>query len=188
MKHDYSCIYENVRLRPLMGADTEPLRLWRNDAEKTKFLRPIGVITPEMQNKWFESYLEDENQIIFAIDEISELNRMVGSVALYDFHETTAEIGKIQIGDDKAHHRGIGRKALAMACKIGFDYLHLTKIIASVHQDNISSHSNFEKLGFQIVGTHPSVVGGTEDEFEILVNDFREKNTYQTEITVFEKP
>ncbi len=167
MLHKYCAIYENVKLRPLCYEDIEQLRIWRNDKKKTSFLRPIEYISEEMQIKWFSSYLKDQNQIIFAIEETADLHRMVGSVALYDFNDTVAEIGKIQIGDDEAHGKGIGRKALLMASKIGFVKLGLNKIIASVHQKNIPSHFNFDKLGFEIYGSHDSVVGGLEDELQI---------------------
>lgn len=178
MDHNYSASYGNVRLRPLKREDIENLRVWRNDAVKTRFLRPIGHITPEMQEKWFENYLNNEQEIVFAIDEIQDLNRMVGSVSLYDFNGDVAEIGKIRVGDPEAAGRGIGRASLVIAMHIGFEKLGLNKIIASVHQENVAAHKNDMKIGFRIVGNHPSVVGGIEDEIEMDAARLAEVNTY----------
>ena len=133
-----------------------------------------------MQRKWFDNYLKDDSQIIFAIEERKELNRMIGSVSLYDidWKNKTAEIGKIQIGDPEAHGKGSGRKALVMAMRVGFLYLGLSKIVGSVHQNNIQAHTNDMKVGFKIVGTIPSVVGGTEDLIEITEKEASNANPY----------
>ena len=45
MKHQYSAIYDNVYIRPLDKSDIEKLREWRNNNEKTKYLRKIPYIT-----------------------------------------------------------------------------------------------------------------------------------------------
>lgn len=182
MNHNYGAQYQDVRLRPLEKRDIEKLRLWRNDASKTQFLRKVGEITPEMQEKWFEDYLINPDEITFAIEEISELHRIVGSVALYNFHGNTAEVGKIQIGDSEANGRGIGRKSLVMAMWIGFKKMKLKKIVGAVHQDNIAAHKNDMKIGFQIVGKHPAHVGGFEDELEIDEKRLAEVNEYVSQI------
>lgn len=182
MKHNYSARFANVLLRPLEEGDIENLRRWRNDMQQSRFLRPIGHITSEMQRAWFQKYLTNENEMTFAIVETKDLNRMVGSVALYDFDGNIAEIGKIQIGDPEAGGRGLGRISLVMAMWIGFKKLGLNKIIGAVHQENISAHKNDMRVGFRIVGTHPAIVGGIEDELEIDEKRLCEVNTYVNEI------
>ncbi len=167
MDHNYEAVFENVRIRPLVKDDIEKLRVWRNDASKTQFLRSIGEITPKMQEAWFENYLSNPDEITFAIDETERLNRIVGSVTLYNFNGSTAEVGKIQIGDSEANGCGIGRKSLVMAMWIGFQKLGLRKIVGSVHRENIAAHVNDMRVGFQIVGAHSAPTGGIEDELEI---------------------
>lgn len=108
MKHNYSATYKNVILRPLKEEDIEMLRIWRNDISQTKFLTPIGEISPAMQKKWYNDYLNNPDEITFSIIETASLNRLVGSVALYHFKNGIAEIGKIQIGDREAHGLGLG--------------------------------------------------------------------------------
>ena len=184
MVHNYSARYKGVLLRPLLKKDIETLREWRNDTEAVKYLRDIGEITPEMQTKWFESYLLNNDEYSFSIIDIGDLHTIVGSVSLYNFKNTQAEVGKIQIGDARAHGKGIGRTALVMITELGFKSFGVKKIVAGVNQCNIASHSNFMKVGFKIIGTHPSVssFGGTEDEIEIDLPTLEKANLYASKI------
>lgn len=181
MDHSYYAKYKNILLRPLCHDDIESLRIWRNDMNATRFLRQIGYITPDRQEEWFQSYLQNKNEITFAIVETEELNRIVGSVSIYDICSTQAEFGKIQIGDDEAHGKGIGRMSTVMVLAIGFKKLGLKKIVACVHRDNIAAHSVYMKVGFKIVGSKKSAVGGIEDIIEIdrdtlfKINDYADK-------------
>lgn len=186
MVHNYSARYKDILLRPLLKKDIETLRKWRNDTEAVKYLRNIGEITPEMQEKWFESYLSNNDEYSFSIIDIGDLHTIVGSVSLYNFKNTQAEVGKIQIGDVRAHGKGIGRTALVMITELGFKSFGLKKIVAGVNQCNIASHSNFMKIGFKITGTHPSVssFGGVEDEIEIDLPTLEKTNPYATNIEI----
>ena len=99
MKHSYSISYKNVALKPITENELEYLRTWRNDPANTKYLRQIPYITPEMQKKWFDSYLANGDEMTFAICETKQLGRVVGSLSLYEFCDGEAEFGKILIGD-----------------------------------------------------------------------------------------
>lgn len=187
MRHNYYANYKNVRLRPLAWDDIEQLRIWRNDSSKTQYLRKLKMITPEMQAKWYENYLDNHDEVIFAIVETEELNRIVGSVALYNFNGSEAEVGKIQIGDEAAHGKGLGKLSLVMSMLIGFKKLGLSKIISAVHRDNIAAHKNDMQIGFRIVGNHIAPMGGIEDELEMSEVRLYEVNPYVMEITVTEE-
>lgn len=184
MRHNYYGEHLNVALKPLNEDNLESLRVWRNNTEQTKFLRPIGEITPEMQQNWFRSYLDDQQHIAFGIYETEKLNRLVGSLAIYDIKDGRAEIGKIQVGDSEAHGMGIGRTSMVTAMKIGFELLGLTEIYASVHQDNIAARTIYFKIGFQIVGSHPSCVGGMEDEIAIHADELYAANANVDKIRI----
>jgi len=159
--------FENLELRPLVRNDIQKLREWRNDKASTRFLRPIGYITQEMQKRWYENYLNDSNIITFAIQEKEKLNCLVGSCSLYDFKEGVAEFGKIQVGDERAHGCGIGRKATVMILKVAFEELNIQKIVAEVHQQNIAAQKSYSLAGFKKIGCKESCVGGYEDIIEI---------------------
>lgn len=187
MNHNYEAVYNNIHIRPLKYDDIENLRSWRNDTEATRFLRHVGYITSDMQERWYENYLLNPSEICFAVEETSELKRMVGSVSLYNIDHDIAEVGKILIGDPEAHGRGIGRKCLVMTMLIGFDKLGLQKIIGVVNQENIAAHKNDMSVGFRIVGAHPSIVGGVEDEIEIDRDSLLKTNEYAKNIIVFQE-
>lgn len=179
----YEAVYGNVRIRPLNHDDIEQLRVWRNDKEKTKYLRNIGTITSEMQEAWFTEYTNRDTDVVFAIEEISELNRLVGSLSLYNFTNDIAEIGKIQIGDEEAHGKGIGRISFVLAMLIGFQKFGLKEIIASVNPENIPAYKNYIRIGFEIVGQH-NFMDGIEYELFINFNKLRKKFLYVSEIKV----
>lgn len=182
MKHEFTASYENVTLRPLQVEDIEKLRIWRNNPNNTKYIRQIGVITPEMQNNWFQEYLEDDDIYTFAICETKELNRMVGSVALYNFRGKTAEYGKIMVGDEEAHGRGIGRKAIMLCLHIGFAQLALENIDAVVHEENAAAIKIDKQAGFTIVGKHPYSLGGNELEILAQRESFYQINSFLTKV------
>ena len=188
MDHSYFARRENIELRPVQHEDIELLRNWRNSAESNRFLRNIGYITDRMQEEWFESYLADESEVLFAIED-KLLGVPVGSVSLYDIDLSagTASIGKIMIGDPRGHGKGIGRTALVMTMKMGFRFLKLTKILGSVHPDNIQAYTNDMRVGFRVVGECISAVSGKEHLIEITEEDALKTNKYYNEIMIFDK-
>ena len=131
MKHNIEYRYGNVKLRPIERNDLELLRGWRNNKENTRYLRQIGQISSDMQLGWYEKYLSTNDELGFCIEECDELNRMVGSVFLYDIHDNQAEFGRFLIGDNAAHGRKIGFNACYGVLQIGFKILQLKNIIES---------------------------------------------------------
>ena len=178
MDHKYSAGLENVRLRPLRKEDIEKVRIWRNDPDISRFLSPIPYITESMQEKWFEKYLLDPDEIIFAIEETDCLNRMVGSLSLYNFKDNEAEIGKIVVGDESAHGMGIGKKAFLAAMALAFERLKISIIKCSVHRENYSARHIYFSIGFQAVGEHDFINGGIEDELQIDKTVFEKENLH----------
>lgn len=170
MKHTFNASYADIAIRPLEEGDIELLRIWRNDPEKTKYLRKLPEITPQMQKTWFEASQQNQDELVFAVVETKKLNRMVGSVALYSFQENVAEVGRLQIGDPEAAGRGIGRVAMSLAVWIGFTHLGLEKLKAEVHCDNIAACKSYYRMGFRKVGTHDGPVG-PEYDLEITRKD-----------------
>ena len=154
MKHEFVSYYKNIRIRPLEECDIESLRNWRNNPTNTKFLTKISYITPEMQEKWFKDSLEKPNEYIFAIDEIKELNKLVGSFSLYNIVDEEAEFGKFLIGEDRVHGKSIGLYTLTVALEIAFNKLKLKKVYLRVYKDNIAALKVYKKVGFAISNTN----------------------------------
>ena len=171
MKHNYCYTYKNVSIRPLSESDIEFLRKWRNDESNTKYLRKLPHITTGMQRSWYEKYLLNEDEFCFAIDEIESLNRMVGSLSLYNFNDQQAEFGKILIGDLNAHGKNIGVNSIIALLYIAFNELKLERVILHVYVANTGAVHVYEKVGFSVVNVHISD-GFEESLMEITKESF----------------
>jgi len=176
MVHNYTSEYKNVLLKPLAESDIENLRLWRNDSNNSKYLRQIPFITSEMQRKWFENYLLNEDEICFSINEIEELNKAVGSLSLYDFDGRQAELGKILIGDPESHGKSIGFNSINAVLKIAFEELKLDKVVLYVYDENVAARHIYEKVGF-IKKSCEKTNGMIENYMEILQSEYLEKQS-----------
>lgn len=148
MRHDIQNTNGNVLIRQLDVDDIEKIRNWRNNPNNTKYLRQIPYITQDMQRAWYEKYLDDKDEMIFAIVENNELHRVVGSMALYNFDEKKVEFGKILIGDEKAHGKQVGFHALLAIVQVAFNELGIEQIYLHVYDGNIAAKKVYEKVGF----------------------------------------
>ncbi len=169
MKHEYKNSYKNVFIRQLNENDLGFLREWRNNLNNSMFLRKIPYITSEMQQKWFQLYLTDQDELIFAIVETEQINHIVGSMALYNFTEDEAEFGKILIGESKAHGMNIGVNALIALEDIAKRELALKKLYLHVYSDNISAIKVYKKAGFEFNNEHEVDNGKLEYTMSILL-------------------
>ena len=173
MQHSYSVAYRNILLRPLDVSDIEDLRIWRSQPENCKYLRQLGNITPQMQKAWYDSYLQNPDELIFGIFETEVLNRLIGSLSLYNFQTGQAEFGKILIGDSQAHGRKAGLHAVKAVLKIGFEVLGLNRIVLHVYEANEAAVHVYKCAGFQVTGTHQTDNGRTEYQMEVTCADYR---------------
>ena len=180
MDHNYYGLYNNIKLAPLKEDEIERLREWRNQKEETRFLRDVGYISKEMQLNWFQEYLKEPNIFIFSIHECEKLNRMIGSVALYNFRDKKAELGKIQIGDKEAHGIGAGKLAMAILCKIGFELMGLDIIDGHVNKNNVAAYKNDLAIGFKVIQKSES----GEDYIQIDSESLALANGYYNQIEI----
>lgn len=186
MKHYLGAEYQHVRIRPLRESDIESLREWRNNQDMSTFLRSVGTITPEMQKRWYENYLEDETIVTFAIEETQKIHRMVGSVAIYNFDGDTAEVGKIVVGDPQAKGKKIGYYGLILAMYVGYQKMNINTFVGSVHEQNMPAKINDLQAGFQVTGKHPFPDGGFELEIILPKKHFEETHEFLKDIRIFE--
>lgn len=181
MEHKYEICYGNVKLRPLKEQDIECLRNWRNNAEISRFLTPIGYISRDAQKRWYVDYVKNEDEITFAIIDLQNEEKVVGSVSIYNIQKSTAEIGKIVVGDKDAQGKKIGTKAFAMGTHFAFEMLKVERMRCFVNVENRIARHIYSKIGFDIVGKRVMDGVGEEEEREVLSQDFYEKNPdYQT--------
>ena len=175
MNHVYNLEYQNVRVRPLEHDDIESLRVMRNDTKRSEFLSHIDFISPEIQESWFKKYISDENIYIWAIDSLSEKEKLVGSAALYNFRNNKCEQGKIMISPEYGN-QGIGTKALKLIANIGFSAIGIEEMDAYVNKKNTVSLKMFKKAGYIICDERPITNGGYEYYLTVTKAAFNEKN------------
>lgn len=185
MEHFYCAQYEDALLRPLHRYDIEYLRQWRNKCELNQYLKAVGDITEQMQEKWFETYIKDRDTVLWSIDYMRI--RSVGTVALYDFQDNRCQIGKILIGDDAARGHGLGRLSFLMAMRMGMEFWGIRKFFLSVHEDNRAARAIYDKIGFYRTGSHSFERGGMELEMEITAEKMMEKNQETKKISLFKE-
>ena len=145
MKHNFQGKYKNVFIRQIEERDIEEIRRWRNKSSNTKYLRKLPYITKEMQMMWYEHYLNNTEEMMFAIEETEELHRMVGSFSLYNFTENQVEFGKILIGNNKAHGKHVGTNALKWAVNFAFQCLKKERVILHVYAENSPAVKIYER-------------------------------------------
>lgn len=173
MEHQFSLEFKNVKVRPLSLNDIEYLRQWRNYSGNTKYLRKIGEITVEQQLSWFRRYLKNPDEICFAIDEVVELKKTVGSASLYDFREEQVEFGKIMVGTPEAHGRKIGYHSTIAIVAIAFTKLSLTRVILHCYKENCGALHIYDQVGFVIIDEHDGPKG-VEYTMELTKEHFKQ--------------
>ena len=178
MIHAYKRVYQNVMVRQLDEKDIEQLRLWRNDSSNTAFLRQIPEISRSQQMKWFNNYLNNSNEIVFAIEEIKKRQLLVGSASLYNLENTSAEFGKFLIGRKGVHGEKIGFNSLKAILSIAFNELELNYVILHCFEKNKAAMHVYQQAGFVNTDISNDANGNIEYKMRITKEKFRkeEKN------------
>lgn len=189
MKHSFFAEYGTLKLMPIIREDIDSLRKWRNDKSINSFLRDIGYITVERQEKWFQEYLINDEEIAFGIhDSQIDNNNIIGSISLYniDMNAHKAMVGHFLIGSELAHSRSIGKNSIVMVVKAGHDLLGLNTFDATVHPDNLPSQKCFRKTGFRRIDVIESTIG-KEDLLETNDSIVRERIVFFESILTYKK-
>lgn len=167
MLHDLRIARGDKELRPLIREDLEQLRVWRNDQSRNEFIRPVGIITPEQQERWFESYCRRSDETIFGVLRDGVLK---GSVSIYNQDGHCAEFGRLMIGEDRG--LGLGSFATWGCAQIAFSVLNLDELRACVTVENTSALRIYVREGFLIEGRRHNCEIGF-DEFVIRLPRYR---------------
>lgn len=152
MEHHYKIKYKRLYLRPLASEDVENLRVLRN--ENREYFDDSSIISPERQKAWFQRYLQDENDIMFAIELLDQPGEFIGAIALYKINmlAKTAKWGRTLIDKKKAPQKGLGTEAnIAVGC-IAFHQLGLKKISGEFLKFNEAARKMDTRAGAIIIG------------------------------------
>lgn len=151
MKHNYRFESKRLLFRPLEWEDIENLRALRN--RNRHFFLTTDIVTEEGQRKWYEHYLEKQDDIMFAVEKKEKPGQFVGTGALYDidWDTMTCEFGRTLIDKELAPEKGIGTEATAAMCAFGFDVLKMKKIIGYVLKSNERILKVDQRAGYRII-------------------------------------
>lgn len=144
----------NTRLRPVRADDAKISIAWRNDPE----IRDMALgyrypVTTAMEDAWYAKALSTDNKdVFFAIEDISD-GAFVGIVSLtqVDLVSANAFFG-IVIGDRARQGRGLGRDALGLTLRYGFQMLRLNRVMLHVPAYNNRATALYESTGFKLEG------------------------------------
>ena len=144
-----------IRLRELERNDVPVINRWRQDREITASLgaphRHIGI---EVDERWFEAYLQRRGTDVRCAICRDDVNEPVGLVSLtgIDPVHKHAEL-HILLGDRASHGQGIGTEATRAMVSHGFRDLNLHRIYLFVLDSNAAARRMYEKVGFRHEGT-----------------------------------
>jgi RimJ/RimL family protein N-acetyltransferase len=146
---------EHVYLRPAERTDIDLFVRWFSDAETTRYLAMRAPISKAMEERWFESMLEEQGKkgYHFVICLLAD-DRPIGTAG---FHHVNQEDGHasfgISIGEKEEWSKGYGTDALRAICAFGFAQLRLERIELDVYEPNRRAQRSYEKAGFVTEGT-----------------------------------
>lgn len=133
-----------ITLEPLSVKTLELIRQWRNDEVTSRFMEFRGQITPEAQQKWFDS-IQDSYYFV-----IVSGSTPVGLIDLkkIDADRRTAESGLL-IGNKDFVGTGIALGASVLLLDFAFDKLELETVTAKINKDNSEAERYNGLLGFK---------------------------------------
>lgn len=168
MKHDYEYSYARIKLLPLERTDIEQLRILRN--QQRQYFLSKANISEENQKKWYESYLEKSDDIMFKIVKLENPSVFIGAIAVYNINNKSgyAEFGRVMVDKNLAPEKGIGTEATKAVCKFSFEVLGLKRLTAEVLKTNERAIKAYQKAGFYITGDGDENVVSVEVTRETL--------------------
>ena len=164
MKHDYHFELEDIILKPLSAEESELYRQLRNREDNAQWFETTQTITRQMQQAWYQGYLERPGEYMFSIYERST-GAFLGAMSLYhvDPDKKQGEIGRVIIDREKAGGKGYALKVVEAVCRLGYEKMDLNRIYAEIYSDNYPSLRIVEQLGFWQVGKREALGKGPED-------------------------
>jgi RimJ/RimL family protein N-acetyltransferase len=136
------------RLRRATEADRETVLGWRNDPWIVSLSATQSPVTREEHERWFGDVLGSPDRALWIIDDDTGVG-----LGIVRVDRATAREAFVTIYLQRAYTgRGIGRAALASACRQAFDaWPDLTALRAVIRADNEVSRRAFAHAGFVLV-------------------------------------
>jgi RimJ/RimL family protein N-acetyltransferase len=140
---------EKVILRPIKAEDWGKTFKWRNDLFiKVSTMAHPFPITEELEKKWYEEQLTSKTNTVIPFTAMLKNNsEPVGYFSLNNINYINRNaFFSAVIGEREMIGKGIGREAIDLLIKYGFNYLNLNKICCYVIADH-PAVKTYKELG-----------------------------------------
>lgn len=144
-------VSDQLKLTAFDERHLENVRRWVNDPVTAGLLDRAFPVSDAEHQKWYSNVIQRQDCVFFAIE--TNEGEHVGNVWLWniDWRHRKAEL-RILVGSSEQQGRGLGAKAIELACEFAFRRLNLHRIYAFVLANNPRAKRAFEKAGFKQEG------------------------------------
>lgn len=156
-----------IDFEPLSEDNLSDVVFLRNQDHARYYLNQQSLITCEDQRRWYESYVNRNNDLYWCI--VNKNHEVVGTVRLYDITEKSCEHGSFIIGEQYTMGTPYALEAMIMSLQFGFESLRLEYIECNDKADNANMNSISKRFGFKFINQHN--IGGLAYNHYILYRD-----------------
>ncbi len=145
LNHTFIKKSHTIQIVPMNQKYSECYRMLRNIDSNRAFFFSDKIISDGEQKAWFENYLNDETQIMFAV--LDHEGGFIGGCGLYYIDDNSkAEFGRIVI-DEKMRGKGIGCEVVRLVLEVA-KKINIKHVYSIVKSDNSASRKMFRRVGF----------------------------------------
>lgn len=141
-----------IGLRAIEKEDLKTMRDWRNKPEFRKNFREYRELNMEMQHKWFERFvIEDNNTLMFLIERLEDSKPMgVCGLTYINWLIRSADLS-LYIGEENAYidYESYADEALNFLMDYSFNQLNLHKLWTELYEFDSKKIRFFEKHNFK---------------------------------------
>lgn len=150
--------HKDIGFRPIEKRDLESVRQLRNEPSTYLYLSDVTQITPEMQEKWFESISKSKDKAYFSIFKeekdfpISYEGDFLGIIRMDQIDHINRSI---RVGCDivpKERGKGYGTKAFEAVLKFCFGHMGMHRLWLLTLENNKVAKKLYKNAGFQEEG------------------------------------
>lgn len=142
---------KKVYLTTIEEEDLEQLRYWRNLPEYRKYFREYREISSNMQKKWFEHSVNNDNKTVMFAIRMIENDELVGCCGLcyINWVHRHSDLS-LYIGKDEAYidNEGIAEESCRLLFQYGFNELGLNKIWTEIYEFDKKKYDLYKKFHF----------------------------------------
>lgn len=161
-----------IDLIPVAQRDLPEIVRMRNQPKSIYFFNQASRLTLEMQEQWFQAYLQRDNDLYWGI--FTKNGEMAGTQRIYDIKGHICEQGSTVIDEEKAMSGPYAAEAILLSTRFAFDVLGCDTIINCNRNDNKNMNSISRKIGFTFI-REKEIHGITYLYYELYKNNFNEQ-------------